>query len=560
MSDFIEVDAGLVADFAAEVEEMLGDLEQNIATIEQFAYSVSPLDMAEYTVFMRELNILELIECFRAINRTIHTVKGNSSFMGFKKLNRYCHTIEELTTGVSSGKVILSVDAYQIISRAPSIINRFLQVVTEQLADESVEIEDELEEIKNCREGMILTMMGQVIDLQKLAECDLGKLRSRGRSVKINIDLDQYDRIVQDFQSFAQETAAVLESRGIDPDTLHDIRQGLTEHLDQLVLASQSKIQLTRYPRIVKDLSRSLGKSAVFRVNQSTARARPDVWDKCHNALVHMVRNATDHGIESSKQREEQGKPSMGLIEMDVYEDHKNIYVKLSDDGKGIDPDVVAKSALKKGAVKPEDLASMSDEDKQKLIFKAGFSTKEETTNVSGRGVGMDAVIEEIEVNLGGQIRMDSRPGQGTKIVLEIPKTETLSDCILFGDEERTYAIPNLPGVSYLECNEKFVHSIPGKSPVYTEGDNNFPILDVMVNLHPGYSHAEQQPTIIRIGENGQAYGFIVPEVKGHRKLKIERKKAMRRVVMDNGVVFGYGLTDPVIVVLDPETLKSKLA
>lgn len=558
MSEYVEVDPGLIADFASEVEEMLGGLEAAIATMEGFAYNANPFDMGEYASFLRDVNVAELVEAFRSTNRTIHTIKGNSGFMGFTKLNRYCHTIEELTASISSGKIILSTDAYEIISRAPSIINRFLQAITETMRDE-IEIEPELAEIRNCKEGLLLWLAGREVDLQKLAEADFGKIRKGGRSVKITIDLDHYDRIVQEFQSFAQETAAMLESRGVDPDTLHEVRQGMTEHLDQLVLASQSTIQLTRYPRIVKDLSRSLGKSAVFRVNQSTARARPDVWDKCHNALVHMVRNASDHGIEMPQVREKAGKPATGIIEMDVYEDHRNIYVKLVDDGKGIDPEAVAASALKKGAATAEELAKMSVEEKQKLIFKAGFSTKEETTNVSGRGVGMDAVIEEIEGSLGGHIHLNSAPGKGTNIVLEIPKAETLSDCIIFGDDERIYALPNLPGVSYVECDKTQIHHVPGSGPVFTGSGATLPILDLMEALHPNRVNGHNHPTIIRISGDGDAYGFVVPTVMGHRKLKIERKKSMREIVRDEGVVFGYALTDPVIVVLDPEHLRSRI-
>lgn len=559
MSDFIEVDAGLIADFAAEVEEMLGELEKNAAALNVFAYDRSPFDPSEYSHFMRDHNVSELVESLRAINRTVHTVKGNSSFMGFARLNRYCHTLEELTTGISSGQIILTPEAAEIIARAPSLINRFLQTVTEKLKDDSVEVEGELEEIRNCREALLLTMAGRTVDFKRLTESDLGKLRSSGRAIKINIDLDHYDKIVQDFQSFAQETTGMLEAGGLDADILHEIRQGMTEHLDRLVVASLSKIQLTRYPRIVKDISRSLGKSAVFRINQSTAMARPDIWDKCHNALVHMVRNATDHGIESAKKRGEAGKASTGLIQMDVIEDHKNIYVELADDGGGIDPDAVARHALKKGIITGAEMTSMSDEEKQRLIFKPGFSTKEETTSVSGRGVGMDAVIEEIEVSLGGKIRLDSKIGKGTRIVLEIPKSETLSDCILFGDGENTYALPNLPGVSYIECDQAKIHCLPGASPVYDGEGGAFPVLDLMRRLIPDYNYKKAKATIIRIGEDGNPYGLVVPTVKGHRKLKIERKKGMRRVVADDGIVFGYGLTDPVIVVLDPENLKNSI-
>ncbi|MCP4213308.1 MAG: hypothetical protein GY765_01570, partial [bacterium] len=500
------------------------------------------------------------IEALRSINRFVHTVKGTAAFMELFKLKEYCHMLEELTLAISSGSIYMNQQAYEIIFQLPSVTTRFFDAINNEYSDKSISIEKDLEEITLCKDSLA-GCTKEKIRLNEIHQKDFGIIRHMKRNIKLPLELHKYDLMVHDYQTITHNIVSLMESRNVPANVIFDIGKSLNVHLEDLVYLSQTPIALSRYQRIVLDLGRSLGKKIAFAVSRNEAFARPDVWDRCHHALIHLVRNAVDHGIELPEQRRKQGKSPQGTICLSFYEDHKNIYIDLEDDGCGIDPEKVAQSALTKEIVTPAELDKMSTEEIQKLIFKPGFSTKLKATDVSGRGVGMDAVLKEIETNLNGRLTISSEKGVGSRVGIEFPKAETLSECIFFGDENYTYAIPKTAEVQYLELQKVYLKNVMGETPMYTEKNLTFPILDAMKLLHPdqyGERSLDLYP-IIKIGEGTETFGLVVPKVMGHRRIKIERRRGLKKIVLDDGAVFGYGLTNPVIVVLDLDYLKTKL-
>lgn len=563
-ADTVDQDAEIVADFCQEAEKLVEGVEAALEVLRGCVYSALPFDAGEYVQFLKACEPARYYETIKSVNRTVHTIKGLSAFLDFTQINRYCHTLEELTTGIAAGQLILNDEVFELISRCPGLLGRALEAIEATKTDAGLDLTGEVEDIQRCRESVFAALDGASVDVKALAEGDndLGKVRHNARHLQVAVDLGTYDAIVHDFQAFLQEATMSLEALRIDAGTLDDVRRGLSAHLDRLVQASQTPLAISRYPRIVKDLSRHLGKEAVFRVGENTALARPDVWERCHNALVHLVRNAVDHGIESPETREELGKNKQGLIELEVTEDHRNIYLTLTDDGKGIDPDAVGRAAVEKGVLTPEELRQLGDEERQRLIFRPGFSTRKEVTGTSGRGVGMDAVIEEIETSLGGRLVLRSERSQGTVVRLEIPKSETLSECVVFSVDGTDYAIPKPPEVSYVDLEPARLRPVPGGSPVYAEasGIPAYPILDLTPAVGGLRVNGESpEGIVVRITDKSGTFGLLVPEVLGHRKLKIDRKKSVRRIVLDDGIVFGYALTDPVLVVLDIDHLRGLL-
>ncbi|NTU59525.1 MAG: hypothetical protein HGA98_00525 [Deltaproteobacteria bacterium] len=560
-----ELDPDILADFCAEAEGLIGKLEDDVGRVRACVYSAAPLDMAEYVQFLKQCDPAAYLNQIRSINRALHTVKGLSGFLELAQLGRYCHALEELTTGIASGELILDEGAFAVVSRSPGVLARVLETVAKEQSDAGVDLSAEMEEVRQCRAAGLVLMDGATLDLRGLAagDKDLGKVRAPKRSISLSVDLDDYDDIVQGFQSFSQDVAALLEAERVDPEVIHQVRQGMTEHLDKLVQVSRSPMVLSRYPRIVLDLSKHLGKDAAFHIKANTALARPDIWERCHNALVHLVRNAVDHGIEEPEVREALGKKRVGRIELEVTEDHRNVYIHLTDDGGGIDPERVGKLALEKGVVTQGELDAMDVEARQRLIFRAGFSTRAVVTSTSGRGVGMDAVLEEIEGALGGRLVLRSEKDVGTSVRLEVPKAETLSECIVFAVEGTQYAIPKPPEVTYVDCDARRLRPVPGASPVYNEGDAqaSYPVLDLSPLLleTPAPAGPRRAGILVKITEPSGTFALLVPEVVGHRKLKIERRRALNKLLRHDGMVFGCALSDPVIVALDVEHLKTLL-
>lgn len=551
-------DIELIQSFLEESETNLPEVERMLETLRTYEFS-QPFELLEYISFMSSRDVPEYREALRLINRYVHTVKGSAAFMDLQNVKQYCHELEELTVALASGAIYLDGEAYSIIERLPSMLTRFFEKIGESYDDSDLNIDAELKEITLCAQRLHEDVGSDKIHLDEIQNKDFGLVRQTKKNIKVSVGLEVFDAMVSDYQGISHNLIELLRSRGVDTETMFEISRGLNEHLEHLVLSAQTKIVLSRYHRIVLDLGHSLGKQISFVVGRNEAQARPDVWDHCHNALVHLVRNAVDHGIELPDERERLGKNRTGRIALDIFEDHKNIYINLEDDGKGIDGEKVARIALEKGVINQGEYGTLSDEEKQKLIFRAGFSTKKNATDISGRGVGMDAVLKEIEHNLNGSFTVFSQIGFGTSFFIEVPKSEALTECVVFGDQRYTYAIPKAKDMEYIECQEHLVRRVMGQTPVYTGNGQSFPVLHVLNLLHPeeyDEKNIDLLP-IIKIRNENTVFGLIVPQIHGHQRLKIERRRSLKRVMGHDNLVFGFALSDPLLVVLDSEQLQA---
>jgi chemosensory pili system protein ChpA (sensor histidine kinase/response regulator) len=191
--------------------------------------------------------------------------------------------------------------------------------------------------------------------------------------------------------------------------------------------------------RLVRTVSNDLGKDVAFRVTNEVGTLDRDDYARCQTILEHMVRNALDHGIEDVGDRKAQGKPSVGQISVDVRMSGADSVIVLSDDGRGIDPDAMRESAIRKGL--DVDAYAMTDEEALNLIFHKGFSTAATLSQISGRGVGMDIVLSELQ-HMGGDIRIESEVGKGTSFHIRIPSNVTVNGALLVTAGESSYAIP----------------------------------------------------------------------------------------------------------------------
>jgi two-component system chemotaxis sensor kinase CheA len=196
-----------------------------------------------------------------------------------------------------------------------------------------------------------------------------------------------------------------------------------------------------KFPRMVRDLSRELGKGIELKISGEETELDKSIVEEIGDPLVHIIRNSCDHGIEDSDTREAQGKPKTGLIELKAYNEGNSIVIEITDDGKGLDADLLRSKAIERGMISEQEADAMGDREAFALIFKPAFSMAAKVTNVSGRGVGMDVVKTNIE-KLNGIIEIDSEVGKGTIIKMKIPLTLAIIQALLVGAQEEYYAIP----------------------------------------------------------------------------------------------------------------------
>ena len=218
----------------------------------------------------------------------------------------------------------------------------------------------------------------------------------------------------------------------------------LTAELQRSVLAIRVlplRQVFQRFPRLVREMAASLGKSARLLIEGEATEADKVVVEALFEPLLHVVRNAVDHGVEGAEARAAAGKPPSATIRLQGFRDGEHVIVDVSDEGRGIDPDRIRRAAAERGVLSPEALAAMSDEEAVNLIFAPGFSTADTVTDISGRGVGMDAVLSAVE-RLGGRVSVRSRIGEGTTVRFTLPFTVMMTRVMTVEAAGQVFGVP----------------------------------------------------------------------------------------------------------------------
>jgi len=215
----------------------------------------------------------------------------------------------------------------------------------------------------------------------------------------------------------------------------------------------------SKFPRIVRDLAKKVGKKINLELEGEDTEIDRSILNQLEDPLIHLVRNAIDHGIEPPEERLAKGKPEYGTIILSALQEGDRIIVSIEDDGRGIDPEKIKQKAIEKGLIKPEQAEQMSDKEAYELIFMPGFSTVDEVSDLSGRGVGMDVVANVIH-SLRGSIEVESEPGQGTKITMKLPLTVAIIRTLMVGVNNRIFAIPLFSVVEIIKYREEDIKDV----------------------------------------------------------------------------------------------------
>jgi two-component system, chemotaxis family, sensor kinase CheA len=259
-----------------------------------------------------------------------------------------------------------------------------------------------------------------------------------------------------------------------DVHTLRSLDETIGQ-LDLLVGDLQNAVMKTRmqpvgrlfqkYPRLVRDLARQLGKEVDLRLSGEETELDRTMIEELSDPLVHLVRNAVDHGMETPEERREAGKPEKGTVTLLAQQSGDHIIIQISDDGRGIRAELLRRKAIEKGVLEPETVHAMDDRQALQLIFMPGFSTKDEISSVSGRGVGMDVVKTNIQ-KLNGRIDISSTPGTGTVISISLPLTLAILPVLVVRLGEQPFALPLTMVREILRLDPKQIQSVAGRATV----------------------------------------------------------------------------------------------
>ena len=306
----------------------------------------------------------------------------------------------------------------------------------------------------------------------------------------------------------------------------------------------------SKFPRIVRDLAKKLGKKINLEMEGEDTEIDRSILNKLEDPLIHLVRNSIDHGIETPDIRKMAGKDETGTIKLSAFQEGDRIIVSIEDDGKGIDAEVIKKKAIEKGLINPDQAENMSDKEIYELIFLPGFSTAEQISDVSGRGVGMDVVASTIH-SLRGTIEIDSEPGQGTKITMKLPLTVAIIRTLMVGSNDRVFAIPIFSVAEIIQYNPEDIKDV-GHYKSLMLRDKVYLLFTLNELFDLENDGKEKFVIIINVGEKSIA--IAVDELYGEEEIVI---KPLGKLLSDVHGIAGATITGDgrVVLILDINSL-----
>ena len=311
------------------------------------------------------------------------------------------------------------------------------------------------------------------------------------------------------------------------------------------------------FPRAVRDLAKERNKKIRLEIAGAETELDKKMLEGIKDPLMHLVRNCVDHGIEEPAVREEVGKPDEGMLRLAAYQEGDHVIIEIKDDGKGIDAQKIKESAVSKGVIDALEAEAMSDREAVELIFRPGFSTAKQVTDISGRGVGMDVVKKNIE-DLKGEVLIESTPGKGTRTLLSLPLTLAVTRVLLVELRSELFAIPTA-AVAYAHMvNRTEIRSIEGKQALFARGAT-VPLVDLSEILRLGQTELRDNgrlPVVV-MHHAQQQLGFVVERIIGEQEIVIKNLTGpLRRVEKVAGAAI-LGSGDLVVVLHVPDLFGS---
>jgi two-component system chemotaxis sensor kinase CheA len=275
-----------------------------------------------------------------------------------------------------------------------------------------------------------------------------------------------------------------------------------------------------RFPRIVRDIARLRNKDIVLEVSGQNTDLDKSILDALGEPLAHLVRNAADHGIESPADRLAAGKLARGTIHLNAYHEGDQVVIEVSDDGMGLDREKIVRRAVERGIFTAEEALRLSESEALQLIFKPGFSTKDEITEISGRGVGLDVVKSVLE-SMKGFVEVMSEPGRGTTFKLLVPLTLASIQALLFRVDGRLYAVPLASVVEITRIAPEDIHVVNDREVVQLRKQ----ILTLVRLGRNGAAPPQEKPKrifVVVVGVAGRRFGLVVDSLMGEEELVIK--------------------------------------
>ncbi len=516
------------------------------------------MNVVGLTVYIQENCMLKGARAFM-VNRTLE------EFGEIIKLNPSAQDLEDEKYDLDYSAFIITKETPENLSKAASSVSEVKEVVAGYIVLPENEVTAYSAAIKQ----------DEVSSAQpKKAEPEASSLKAgnapaqkqpakpvANRSVRVDIDkLDVLMNLVSELIIAKNGLISISSDKEIMADNgFHEqieYLERVTTNLHESVMKTRMvpiESVVNRFPRMIRDLSKKLNKEMELYMTGEETELDRTVIDEIGDPLMHLLRNAADHGLESNEERQQAGKNPVGSIYLDAYQDGNNVVIEVRDDGSGINTEKIKKKALERGAITEEQAQRMTDKDLIDILFQPSFSTAEQVTDVSGRGVGLDVVKTKIEA-LGGEIEAKTKLGEGSNFIIRLPLTLAIiqSLMVIIGDEKYALPLGSIQTVENIPITE--IKTVQGKEVINLRG-KVVPLIRLGNLLNCKQQEAAVEELLVVIVKKGERLaGMVVDELMGQQEIVIKSigKYIKSHKIISGATILGNG---EVALILDVNSL-----
>jgi two-component system, chemotaxis family, sensor kinase CheA len=424
-----ELDA-ILPEFVSESCENLDQLERDLIELEANPSSRATLD---------------------SIFRTIHTIKGGSGFMQLPKLEALAHDGETVLSRLRDGALVINPAVASALLALADCMRQMLSHLEQTGSEGDTDCAAVANQLARIRDGETERVDVAPADQrpeQRPETAEAGRAVHSGNNIRVNVE--QLDKLMNLVGELVLARNQIIQFSSIQK---HTALLGTAQRLNAITTQLQEGIMKTRMqpidtvwsklPRVVRDSAQYCGKLVRLEMEGKDTELDRTLIEAIQDPLTHVVRNCIDHGLEAPEKRVAAGKPAEGRLLLRAFHEGGQVTIEICDDGAGIDVTAIARKAIERGLITPEQTRVMSEQDLVNLIFLPGLSTAAKITSMSGRGVGMDVVKTNIE-QIGGRVHVQSQTGVGTTLRMRIPLTLAIMTALVVTNGDDCYAIPQV--------------------------------------------------------------------------------------------------------------------
>jgi two-component system chemotaxis sensor kinase CheA len=538
----------LLTEFHAEAVDHLAQIEAALLALEH-----SPDDA----------------EALNSVFRSFHTIKGNAGFLGLVPMHRLAHEVESLLDLARDRELVLnSVIISEILRSRDALVEMTEQVAVAlengTMPNQVVPVSDLISAVKHLAEtrGAGTAEAASTVEVKETAAASTKSTPKTSIAQTVRVNTDKLDSLMDVVGELVIVQSQLIESaRGLgDADAPLQRNVGqlsrITKDLQGTAMALRMipvKPIFQKMERLSRDLSRDFGKKINFTTSGEDTELDRTVVEEIGDPLVHMVRNALDHGLESTEDRLAAGKPEFGNVQLKAYHRGSNIIIELTDDGRGLDPEKLLAKARKQDLIAED--AQLSRDEIHHLIFMPGFSTAANVTAVSGRGVGMDVVKRNIQ-KLRGKIEIESELGKGSTFRIKLPLTMAIIDGLVVRVGDDRFILPTTSVQVALRPAPEAISMVQGQGEIINLRGRVLPLhrLNRCFNI-PGDAEKPWDGIVVVLEVSGKTSALLVDEMVSKQEVVIKSLGGLMQGLpgVSGGAILGDG---NIALILDPGSLR----